>query len=64
MVTIGDTEFDGVLGIIVLLVIAWLVLEVAGEFLEVLGGLLGPLRPLLGLVLLAIVALWAYENLL
>jgi hypothetical protein len=64
MVEIGNTEFDGPLGIIALLVIAWLALEVAGEFLELTSAVLGPLRPLLGLLLLAAIALWAYDNLL
>lgn len=54
---------DGLVRILLILVVAWVALEVLGE---VLGFLLGPLvflRPVLGLVLLVLVGLWAYRKL-
>jgi len=54
---------DGLVRILLVLVVAWVALEVAGELLSFLLGPLALLRPLLGLVLLVLVGLWVYRRL-
>ena len=59
----ADIEAESVLKLILVLVLVWIALEVVGEFLDILGGLLGPFRPLLGLAIVAIIVLWLLDRL-
>lgn len=60
---LDDVEVDGLLKIVLLLVIVWLVLEIVSEFVYSLLGLLGPLRPIVGLLIVALVVWWLYDRL-
>jgi len=53
----GKLDVEDLLKIVLVLVVVWLLLEVVGAFVEILGWLLGPLKPLLGIVVLALIAL-------
>jgi purine-cytosine permease-like protein len=57
----GDIEVNSLLGIVLLLVVAWLALEVVGEVFEVAALGLGPLSPLLGVVIVAVIVLWLLD---
>lgn len=56
-------EVEDLLKIVLVLVVIWLGLEVAGEILDITLGLLGPLRPLVGLVVLVLIVLWLADRL-
>lgn len=58
-----DVEVDSLVKIVLLLVIVWIALEIVSEFVFSLLGLLGPLRPIVGLLILAVVVWWLYDNL-
>ncbi|GGJ07301.1 hypothetical protein GCM10008995_16460 [Halobellus salinus] len=51
------------LRIVLMLVVTWLVLEVFGTVLGIPRELLGPLRPLLGLAVVALLVLWLTDRL-
>lgn len=59
----GDVDADTLLKIVLVLVVLWLVLEVVDTVLDVALGLLGPLRPLVGLVVVALVVLYLLDRL-
>jgi uncharacterized membrane protein required for colicin V production len=59
----GDLDADTLLKIILILVAIWLVFEIVGEILHILGSILGPLRPLLGLAILLLIVLWLLDRL-
>ena len=56
-------DTDGLVRLLLVLAVVWVALEVVGELLGLLLGPLVFLRPLLGLVLLAVVGLWLYRRL-
>lgn len=51
-------EVEDLLKIVLGLAVVWLVLEIVGEVVGLFTALLGPLRPLLGLAVVALIALW------
>jgi hypothetical protein len=51
-------EAEDLLKIILVLAVIWLVLEVVESAFDLLGALLGPLRPLLGVAVVALIVLW------
>lgn len=53
----GNIDVDTLLKILLVLVIAWILLEVVGEVLGLFAWLLGPLQPILGLVLVVLIVL-------
>jgi hypothetical protein len=55
-------DVEDLLKIVLVLVVVWLVLEVIGEILGFVGWLLGPLRPLIGLVVIVLIALWLLDR--
>lgn len=55
-------DVDTLLKILLVLVIVWIGLEVVGEFLGLLGWLLGPLQPLLGIVLIILIVLYLTDR--
>lgn len=59
----GGLEAETLVRIVLVLVVVWLALEVVGEVLEIFTALLGPLRPLLGLAVVAIIVLWLFDRL-
>lgn len=59
----GDVDADTLLKVVLVLVVIWLGLEVLDTVLDIALGLLGPLRPLIGLVVLALVALYLLDRL-
>lgn len=59
----GALDADSLLKIILLLVVIWLVLEVLGEFVEIGLDLLGPLRPIIGLIVVVLIVLWLLDRL-
>jgi hypothetical protein len=62
MDTRGDLDADSLLKIILVLVVLWLVFEIVGEVLQMLGWLLGPLRPFIGLLVLVLIVLWLLDR--
>ena len=56
-------EVEDLLKIILLLVVVWIALEIVGMIIGTIGWLLGPLQPLLGLVILALIVLWLLDRL-
>jgi len=55
-------EAEDLLKLILLLVVAWLVIGLLGEVLELFTGLLGFLPDLLGLVIIVLVVLWLLDR--
>lgn len=55
-------EVEDLLRIVLVLVVVWLVLEVVDVLLDVTLGVFGFLRPILGLVVLAVVVLWLLDR--
>ena len=51
-------DVDTLLKVLLVLVIVWIGLEVVGELLGLLGWLLGPLQPLLGIVIIILIILY------
>jgi hypothetical protein len=58
----GALEVEDLLKIVLVLVVVWISLEVVGEVLDIAGWLLGPLRPLIGLVVLVLIVLWLVDR--
>ena len=58
----GALDAEDLLKIILVLVIVWLAVEIIGEIVGSLAGLLGPFRPLLGLVIVALIVLWLLDR--
>lgn len=58
----GAVSPEALLKLVLVLVAVWLVLEIVGEFLGILAWLLGPLQPVLGLVVIALIVLWLFDR--
>jgi hypothetical protein len=59
----GDVTVDSLLKVVLVLVVVWLVLEVLDTILDIAFGLLGFLRPILGLVVVALIVLFLLDRL-
>ncbi|MFD1646971.1 DUF7554 family protein [Haloarchaeobius litoreus] len=59
----ADIEAESLLLVILGLVVVWIALEIVGELLGLLGWLLGPFRPVLGLAIVVIIVLWLTDRL-
>ncbi|WP_247010422.1 DUF7554 family protein [Halorientalis litorea] len=55
-------DVDDLLKIVLLLVVVWIVLEIVGEFFELVAGLLGPLQPVLGLLIVVLIVLYFLDR--
>lgn len=55
-------DAEDLLKIVLVLVVAWLILEVVGEVLGILAWILGPFRPLLGLIVIVLIVLWLLDR--
>ncbi|WP_256288535.1 DUF7554 family protein [Halobellus inordinatus] len=58
----AELEVEDLLKVVLVLVVIWLVLEVVGGILGILAELLGPLRPFLGLAVVALIVLWLLDR--
>lgn len=54
----ASIDVEDLLKLVLGLVVVWLVLEIVGEIVGLFTALLGPLRPLLGVAIVAIIVLW------
>lgn len=59
MDTRGGLSVEGLLKIVLILVIIWIGLEILEA---VVGALLGPLSPLVGLLILVLIVLWLLDR--
>ncbi|MFB6142125.1 MAG: hypothetical protein ABEJ30_02145 [Halorientalis sp.] len=55
-------DTDSLLKIVLVLVVLWLALSVLEEFVDVVATLLGPLQPILGLLVLVIIVLYLLDR--
>jgi len=62
MNTRGSLEAEDLLKLILVLVVAWLVIELLGEVLELFTGLLGLIPDLLGIAIIVLVILWLLDR--
>ncbi len=62
MNTRGNIDAEDLLKLILVLVVAWLVIGLLGEVLELFTGLLGLLPDLLGVVIVVLVILWLLDR--
>lgn len=55
-------DVEDLLKIVLVLVVVWLALEIVDEVLAITLGLLGPLRPIIGVVVLVLIVLWLLDR--
>jgi hypothetical protein len=55
-------DVDDLLKIVLVLVVVWLALEVVETVLDLTFGLLGALRPFVGLIVLILIVLWLLDR--
>jgi len=60
--TLGGFDTGSLLKLVLVLVVVWLALELLETFVGVLAAVLGIARPLLGLLILALVVLWLLDR--
>ncbi|SEL00517.1 DUF7554 family protein [Haloferax larsenii] len=58
----GGIEVEDLLKLVLVLVVVWLALEILGEVLGLFTALLGPFRPVLGLVVVVLIVLWLLDQ--
>lgn len=58
----GAIEAEDLIKLILVLVVVWLILEVVSGVLDIFATLLGPFRPLLGLIVVALIVLWLLDR--
>jgi hypothetical protein len=54
----ASIDVEDLLKLVLGLVVVWLALEIVGEIVGLFSTLLGPLRPLLGVAIVALIVLW------
>ncbi|WP_372912838.1 hypothetical protein [Salinigranum sp.] len=59
----ASIDVEDLLKLVLVLVVVWLALEIVGEVVGLFTALLGPLRPLLGVVVVAVIVLWFLDYL-
>lgn len=59
----GAIDVETLLKIILVLVIIWIGLEIVGQVVETGLELLGPFRPIIGLLIVALIVLWLVDQL-
>jgi hypothetical protein len=60
--TRASLEVEDLLKLVLVLVVAWLALEVVGEVLDLFASLLGLFRPLIGLIVVVLIVLWLLDR--
>jgi hypothetical protein len=58
----ADIDADTLVKIILVLVVAWLLLAIVSEVLELFVAVLGPLQPILGFLVLLLIVLWLLDR--
>jgi len=56
-------DVEDILQLVLVLVVIWLALEIVGEVIGILGWLLGPVKPLLGLAVILVIVLYLLDRL-
>lgn len=59
----ADVEVETLLKVVLVLVAVWIALEIVEGVLEIAFGLFAFLRPLIGVVILALIVLWLLDRL-
>jgi hypothetical protein len=59
----GEIEVEDLLKVVLALVVVWLVIEILDSVLGMTLALLGPLRPVVGIVIVALIVLWLLDAL-
>lgn len=59
----GAIEAEDLLKVILVLVLVWIGLEIVETVVDTSLALLGPLRPLVGIVIVALIVLWLLDRL-
>jgi hypothetical protein len=59
----ASLDVEDLLKLVLVLVVVWLALEIVGEVVGLFTALLGPLRPLLGVAIVAVIVLWFLDYL-
>jgi hypothetical protein len=59
----ASIDVEDLLKLVLVLVVVWLALEIVGEVVGLFTALLGPLRPLLGVAIVAVIVLWFLDYL-
>lgn len=59
----ADVEVETLLKVVLVLVAVWVVLAIVGEIVDITLGLFGFLRPVIGLLVLALLVLWLLDRL-
>ena len=57
-----NLDVEDLLKIVLVLVLVWIVIEIISEVLGLFAWLLGPFRPLLGLVIVVLIVLWLLDR--
>ena len=60
--TLGGFDTESLLKLVLVLVVVWLALELLETFVGALAAVLGIARPLLGLLVLALIVLWLLDR--
>jgi hypothetical protein len=63
MIDRADVDVETLLKVILVLVVVWIALEIVGEVIDIAFGIFGFLRPILGLLILALIVLWLLDRL-
>ncbi len=58
----GKLDADTLIKLILVLVVIWIVLRIADEFVDAVAGLLGPFDNLIGLVIVLVIVLWLLDR--
>jgi hypothetical protein len=59
----ASIDVEDLLKLVLVLVVVWLALEIVAEVVGLFTALLGPLRPLLGVAIVAVIVLWFLDYL-
>jgi hypothetical protein len=62
MDTRAALEAEDLLKIILVLVVVWIAVEIVGEIIGAFTALLGPFRPVLGLLIVVLIVLWLLDR--
>jgi len=57
-----DLDVEDLLKIVLVLVLVWIAIEIVSEIIGLFGWLLGPFRPVLGLIIVVLIVLWLLDR--
>jgi len=58
----ASLDVESLLKIVLVLVVIWIALEIVGEVFDILFGLLGMFRPVIGLLIVVLIVLWLFDR--